>query len=91
MARKMSQKYVDEAIAELDKVRDEWMKREGVTALDVGFKFKDGKMTNQLAIRVHVRRKLSPESLPVEQLFPVSLGRFPVDVIEAEYGLQELV
>lgn len=72
----------------LDEVRESWRKRPGVTGLDVGFKMKDGKPTDSLAIRVHVRRKLPAEELPVHDLFPKHLGPFDVDVIEAEYGPQ---
>jgi len=90
MPRKISQKNMEEAVVELDKVREEWMKRPGVTALDVGYEFKGGKMTDQLAIRVHVRRKLPVEALPANEVFPDKLGRFPVDVIEAVYGLESL-
>lgn len=77
-----------EAEAELMKVQGDWLKRPGVTAVDVGLKFKDGQLTDQIAVRVHVRRKLAPESLPPEEVFPERLGRVPVDVIEASYGLQ---
>jgi hypothetical protein len=76
------------AIAELDNVRKEWLKRPGVTAVDVGLRFKNGRMTDQLAIRVHVRKKVPPEDLCECELFPERLGRFMVDIIEAEYGPQ---
>jgi hypothetical protein len=90
MPNEIPQKEIDEAIAELDKVRAEWMSRPGVTALDVGYQFIGGKMTDRLAIRVHVRRKLPREALPAYEVFPEYLGRFPVDIIEAEYGLESL-
>jgi hypothetical protein len=76
------------AIAELDKVRADWLRRPEVTAVDVGFRFKEGRMTSELAIRVHVRRKLPKEALSDYMLFPETLGDFPVDVIEVEYGPQ---
>ena len=90
MTREIPTSELNAAIDELDQVREEWLKRPGVTAVDVGFKIKDGVLTDELAIRVHVSRKLPPEALPEHELFPESLGRFSVDVIEATYGLQTL-
>ncbi len=78
------------AIAELDKVRENWLKRPGVTEVDAGYKIKDDKLTDELAIRVHVKRKLPREAISEHELFPEHLGRFSVDVIEAEYGPQTL-
>jgi hypothetical protein len=57
-----------------------------VTALDVGYRLRNGRPTDELAIRVHVERKRPTASLPVEELFPAQLGGFPVDVIQATYG-----
>jgi hypothetical protein len=90
MPREIPTSELNAAIEELDQVREEWLKRPGVTAVDVGYKIQDGVLTDQLAIRVHVRRKLSPEALPEHELFPEHLGRFSVDVIEATYGLETL-
>jgi endonuclease G len=90
MAKKMRDSLVSEAIAELNKVRKDWLKRPGVTAVDVGYKIRDKGLTDELAIRVHVRRKLPLEALQEYERFSVSgdpakVGAFSVDVIEAEY------
>jgi len=86
MKQSPSASEIDAAKAEMQRVRSEWLRREGVTAVDVGFKFRGGQMTRELAVRVHVRRKLPPELLSAGQQFPSHIGRFPVDVIEAEYA-----
>jgi hypothetical protein len=88
MPRKIPESELNAAVAELDKVRQNWLKRPGVTAVDVGYKIKEGKLTDELAIRVHVKRKLPRETLDEHGLFPEHLGRFSVDVIEADYGPQ---
>lgn len=62
-----------------------------VSLIDVGWRIKDGRLTDQLAVRAHLRRKLrgaayetfsaaSPQRV-------IDAGRigFPVDIIEAEY------
>lgn len=88
MPKQFSQAEIAEATAELDKVRQNWLNRPGVTAVDVGYKIKDGQLRDELAIRVHVKRKLPPEALQAHEWFPKRLGRFNVDVIEASYGLE---
>ena len=88
MSRSVSEQDVAEATAEIEKVRKDWMRRPGVTALDVGYKIKRGQLTTDLAVRVHVKRKLPKEALAPHDVFPERLGRFKVDVIEAEYGPQ---
>lgn len=86
--RRIPPSEINAAIAELNRVRGDWLKRPGVTAVDVGLRFKDGQLTDELAIRVHVRRKLPREALDEHELLPEHLGQFVVDVIEAEYGPQ---
>jgi hypothetical protein len=54
----------------LASVRDEWLQREGVTAVDLGFKWSNGEMTGQLAIRVHLAQKKPLSELSEEELFP---------------------
>jgi hypothetical protein len=90
MVKQFPESEVNAAVAELDRVRDEWLRRPGVTAVDVGYKIKDDEITDELAIRVHVRRKLPPEALEEWERFPEQLGRFSVDVIEADYGPQTI-
>ena len=89
MSETIPESEVQAAIAELDKVRGDLMRRPGVTAVDVGLRYRGGELTHELAIRVHVARKLPPEALGEDQLLPEALGRFPVDVIEAAYEPQE--
>ena len=90
MPGEIPESEVDAAMEEMRKVRKDWLRRPEVTAVDVGFKFKDGQMTDELAIRVHVKRKLPREAIPEYELFPEQVGPFLVDVIEAEYGPQDV-
>jgi len=95
MPEKIPKKKVDAAIAELKKVRRSWLRRPGVTGVDVGFKMKGRELTDELAVRVHVARKIPTGALPSkaeafgESGKPTKLGDFEVDVIEAEYGLSD--
>jgi len=72
----------------LNKVRKEWLKKPGVTAVDLGFKWQAGEMTKKLAIRVHVAQKKPIADLTPEELFPKEVDGVEVDVIQAEYGIQ---
>ena len=77
---------VAEAVRELDSVRADWLRRPGVTGVDVGFSRRGG---GAVAIRVYVERKLPQAALPEHEAFPERLGRFPVEVIEATFGPQQ--
>ena len=74
----------------LASVRDEWLQRPGVTAVDLGFKWSDGQMTGELAIRVHLAQKKPLSELSEAELFPREVEGIAVDVIEATYGIQML-
>lgn len=91
MPRRVSKDRTEAAIAELNKVRSEWLRRPNVSAVDVGFKIRERELTDELAVRVHVKRKLPPEALASYEIFttsdnPESVGAFPIDVIEADYA-----
>ncbi len=88
--REIPDSELDAAMDEMNNVRNDWLRRPGVTAVDVGFKIKDGELTDELAVRVHVKRKLPREAIPEYDLFPEHVGPFRVDVIEAEYGPQDV-
>jgi endonuclease G len=86
-------KKVEEAIKALKSVKRDWLRRQGCTAIDVGFKIKSEKVTDDLALRFHVRRKLPMADLAGHEAVggkgESKIGGFPVDVIEAEYGCND--
>ena len=85
-------KQVDEAREAVETVRADWMRRPGVTAVDVGFKITDGQPVETVALRVHVERKIPVAELPESEVLndtdkaDEEVGGFPVDVIEGTYG-----
>ena len=85
-----SPEEMEHATAVLNSVRDDWLARDGVTAVDLGFKWSQGLMTGKLSIRVHVAQKRPLAELAEADLFPEELEGIPVDVLEAQYGLQLL-
>jgi len=89
MRRSIPKAEVEAMTEVLESVRKDWLRRPGVTAVDVGFKYREGKATDVPAIRVHVQRKLPAAAVPPHDLFPERLGRHEVDVIEAGYGPQQ--
>lgn len=72
----------------LNQIRDEWLARPGVTAVGLGFKWRHGLMTEEVAIRVHVVRKKAPTELSDLERFPKEVQGVPVDVVEATYSPQ---
>jgi endonuclease G len=84
-------KAVAKAIQRMDGLRREWLGRPGVTAVDVGYRIKNGRLTDELALRAHVERKLPVQAVPKQERFnvkgkpPKTIGGVPVDVIEATY------
>lgn len=73
---------VTNAIAELDKVRREWLRRRGVTGLDVGLLWQGDLISREVGIRVKVEKKLDLRDVPAGELFPDHLGMFRVQVLE---------
>lgn len=93
MSHDPAQEAVDGAIERIDAVRAHWHRQPGVTAVDVGFKITGGVLTEDVALRVHVERKIPAAELPASQRLNVSgtpakrVGGYPIDVIEATYGV----
>ena len=79
----------DPSPEQLQKVYDQVVKtyshRENVTGVDVGFRYVEGKRTNQLAIRIHVREKIPEHALEADEIFPKTIDDVPIDVIQAVY------
>jgi len=96
LPKEPSKKAVAKAIQRMDGLRREWLGRPGVTAVDVGYRIKNGQLTGELALRVHVERKLPDQELSKHERFnvkgtsPKTIGGVPVDVIEATYVPSQL-
>jgi hypothetical protein len=66
-----------------------------VNLIDVGLRFRDGKITDELAVRAHVVKKASGEvfealslATPARVIDPNRIG-FPIDIIESTYQQAE--
>lgn len=66
----------------LGRIAREWMSRPGVVSVEVARHWKDGRPTDEVAIRVTVKRKRPRSDVPDGELFPASLDDIPVDVVE---------
>jgi hypothetical protein len=58
------------------------MRLPNVIDVDLGPKTVGGQVTDTLAFRVKVRKKLPTFELRAEEIVPVSIGRIPTDVVE---------
>jgi hypothetical protein len=62
--------------------------RPDVTAIDVGPKYKAGKPTEMVCVRVHVVHKRTKRSMGPVQVIPSNIDGVPTDVIQAAYVRQ---
>lgn len=79
---------MDALLKVLKENEKELRSRKGVYKVDVGYRWKDGKMTGEVAIRVHVRKKRPIKELEATEVVPKELAGFPVDVIQSNIELQ---
>jgi hypothetical protein len=80
-------KTVAQIVQVKESVEDKLLKQPGVTGVDVGYKYVDGKRTDQIAIRVLVAKK--KKTVPKGQEVPKTIDGVKTDVIERKYELQQ--
>jgi hypothetical protein len=71
----------------LKRNRKKLMSYPGVHKVDVGYRWKKKKLTGEVAIRAHVRKKKSLPELAPEKALPAELDGYRVDVIETNFEL----
>lgn len=76
---------VEAAIAQKATSEQDLLKLPGVNAVDVGYKYVDGKKTDEIAIRVHVSKK---ENVAEGETIPKEINGIKTDVIEGTYEAQ---
>lgn len=67
-----------------DAVEDDLLQRPGVTAVDVGPKYINGKKTDIMAIRIYVAEK---KAVPPAETLPTEIQGVPTDVRERRFTL----
>jgi len=56
-----------------------------IRAVDFGYVYKNGKLTDQTGIRFHMNRKRRLADLPIDQRLPNTIDGVEVDVLEVGY------
>jgi hypothetical protein len=77
-------KSLEEITRVKNEIEPELLKLPGVTGVDVGYKYVGGKKTDELAIRVYVKKK---GDVPEKYAVPKRIHDIPTDVIEQEFVL----
>lgn len=77
------------AIAALDSVVDEWMRRRGVVSVEVARRWRGQQATDEVGLRVTVERILPQDEVPAGELFPDDVDGVPVDIVEGRPPLPE--
>ena len=80
---------VQELLEIKDRVEGDLLARPGVTGVDVGFKEVAGRLTDRLAIRIHVDVK--SDLVPADQRVPAQIEGAETDVLERRYELHVAV
>ncbi len=75
------------ARAVLDQVGARLRRRRGVVGVDIGPERRGGRLTGQLAIRVHVIEKIESDDLSGNRVLPDEISGVPVDVISIPFQL----
>lgn len=84
------QARMDELMFILRKNSKALRKFRGVTKVDIGYHWKNGRMTGKLAIRVHVIKKKPLTELSGSEILPEEIDGIPVDVIQSRIGLHRM-
>ena len=70
------------ATATLERVADEWLGRRGVVSVEVARRWRNGRPTDEVGIRVTVEQVLPADEVPEGELFPNDVDGVPVDIVE---------
>lgn len=62
-----------------------YAQRPEVTGIDIGFRRRRNKVTGTIAIRIHVREKMTKAKLGSWEIFPRMINGVPVDIIQGVY------
>ncbi len=81
-------KSAEEVVEIKQSVEKKIMAMKGVTGIDVGYKYVDGRRTSELAIRVHVAKKT--KTVPKGEAIPKEIDGIPTDVLQNVFEPQWL-
>jgi hypothetical protein len=84
MRMAMEQERLEQLLATKTSVEEELLKRPGVHGVSISPKIVDGESTGELAITIHVSKKLPLDSIPANQRVAKEIGGFVTDVVEHE-------
>ncbi len=81
-------KTVEEVVEIKQSVEKKIMAMKGVTGIDVGYKYKDGRRTSEVSIRIHVAKKL--KTVPKGESIPKEIEGISTDVLQDVFEPQWL-
>ena len=67
----------------LDKHYKKILRRKGVQAVEVNYRVRKGKVTDEIVICIHVENKIDPEKLRPNQIF-TDIEGIPIDIVESK-------
>lgn len=66
----------------LEKLSSEFLRHPDVSLIDIGFRNQGGRLTDEVVLRIHVRRPISTDD---NGPFPKDVDGIPVIVMSADY------
>ena len=81
-------KAFSQILATKERIETGLLEQDGITGIDIGYKYTNGKKTDQLAIRIFVAKK-QPD-LPLSAQVPKEINGIVTDVLEAVFEPQHL-
>ncbi len=61
---------------------------DGISGVDIGFIYRERRMTREVGIRFHLARKRTPAEVPASQFVPKEILGIPCDVLGVKYAVQ---
>ena len=74
---------IEEVRSVKEKYESELMKRSGVTGCGIGYKYVDGKKTDELCIVCYVKEKILEEKLEKKDIIPKIIEGISTDIVES--------
>ncbi len=68
-----------------DKIAVQYLDSPGVSLIDIGYALKDGLRSNQIVVRVHVRKKWMVAGKHKQVRFPDQVDGIPVIIVPGNY------
>ncbi len=79
----INKEHQESLLKKLEKAKKKLSKFRGIRDISVGYRYREGEMTDELSIIVYVFNKYNEDELDKEQIIPREIDGLPIDIIES--------